>query len=108
MDKTLLVLFVSSIRWPCTILMSYSKFNEDIERAVRGVCAIRPESPQNACYQRILSVAVLAYNLLILRINGLIFQNGRIRKGQFGRKFLLLTFRFRCLSHLTVFYFREN
>ena len=35
--------FVNSVRWHCIILMKTTGLNEDIDRAVRGVCEIRPE-----------------------------------------------------------------
>ena len=35
--------FVISVRWHYTILKMTTRHNEDIERAVRGVCDIRPE-----------------------------------------------------------------
>ena len=35
--------FVTSFRWHCTILMKTTRLNEDIDRAVRGVCDLRPE-----------------------------------------------------------------
>ena len=43
MDKIDFMHFVSSVRWHCTILMNTTRLNEDINRAVRGVCDIRPE-----------------------------------------------------------------
>ena len=43
MDKSDFLHFVNSVRWHCTILMKTTGLNEDIDRAVRGVCAIRPE-----------------------------------------------------------------
>ena len=43
MDKSYFMYFVNSVRWNCTILMKTTRLNEDIDRAVRGVCDIRPE-----------------------------------------------------------------
>ena len=43
MDKSDFVHFVNSVPWHCTILMKTTRLNEDIDRAVRGVCEIRPE-----------------------------------------------------------------
>ena len=43
MDKSDFVHFVKSDRWHCTILMKTAILSEDIDRAVRGVCDIRPE-----------------------------------------------------------------
>ena len=43
MDKRDFMHFVSSVRWHCTILMKTTRLSEDIDRAVRGVCDIRPE-----------------------------------------------------------------
>ena len=40
--KVLFMHFVNSVRWHCTILMNFTRFNEDIEKAFRGVCDIRP------------------------------------------------------------------
>ena len=40
MDKSGVMHFVNSVRWHCTILMNTARLNEDIDRAVRGVCAI--------------------------------------------------------------------
>ena len=34
--------FVTSVRWHCTILMKTTRLIEDIDRAVPGVCDIRP------------------------------------------------------------------
>ena len=42
-DKSDFMHFVNSNRWHCTILMKTTELNEDIDRAVRGVCDIRPE-----------------------------------------------------------------
>ena len=44
MDKSVIMLFVISVRWHCIISMKTTRLNEDIDRAVRGVCDIRPES----------------------------------------------------------------
>ena len=41
MDKSDFVKFVNSVRWHCTILMKTTRLNEDLDRAVRGVCDIR-------------------------------------------------------------------
>ena len=35
--------FVNSVRWHCTILMKFTRLNEDIDGAVRGAFDIRPE-----------------------------------------------------------------
>ena len=35
--------FVNSVRWHCTILMKTTGFNKDSDRAVHGVCDIRPD-----------------------------------------------------------------
>ena len=43
MDKGDLLHFVNSVRWDCTILTKTTRFNWDIDSAVRGVCDIRPE-----------------------------------------------------------------
>ena len=43
MDKSDVMHFVNSVQWHCTILMKTTRLNEDIDRAVRGVCDIRPE-----------------------------------------------------------------
>ena len=43
MDKSDFVFFVNSVRWHCTNLMKTTRLNEDIDRAVRGVCDMRPE-----------------------------------------------------------------
>ena len=43
MDKSDFMHFVNSVRWHCTILMKTTRPNEDIDRAVPGVCDIRPE-----------------------------------------------------------------
>ena len=43
MDKSDIMHFLNSVRWHCTILMKTTRLNEDIDRAVRGVCDIRPE-----------------------------------------------------------------
>ena len=43
MDKSDFMYFVNSVRWHCTISMKTKIPNEDIVRAVRGVCDIRPE-----------------------------------------------------------------
>ena len=43
MDKGVYMHFVNSVRWHCTILMKTTRLNEDVDRAVRGVCDIRPE-----------------------------------------------------------------
>ena len=46
MDKSNFVHFVNSVRWHCNI----ARFNEDIDRTVRGVCDIRPECEKcNLC-----------------------------------------------------------
>ena len=57
MDKSGLMHFVSSVLWQCTILMNTARLNEDINRAVRGVCDIRPECRQNAFRIRIFVLA---------------------------------------------------
>ena len=43
MDKNDLVHFVNSVRWHCTIFTKTTRFNGDIDRAVREVGDIRPE-----------------------------------------------------------------
>ena len=43
MDKNDFMHFVNSVGWHCTILMKNARLNEDIGRAVRGICDIRPE-----------------------------------------------------------------
>ena len=43
MDKSDFKHFVNSGRRHCTISMKTTRLNEDIDRAVRGVCDIRPE-----------------------------------------------------------------
>ena len=43
MDKSDLMHFVISVRWHRTILMKTTRLNEDIDRAVQGLCDIRPE-----------------------------------------------------------------
>ena len=43
MDKSDFMQFVNSVRWHSTILMKTTRLNEDIDRAVRGECDIRPE-----------------------------------------------------------------
>ena len=43
MDKSNSVHFVNSVRWHCNHFMNIARFNEDIDRTVRGVCDIRPE-----------------------------------------------------------------
>ena len=43
MDKSDFMHFVNSVRWHCTISMKTTRLNEDIDRAVREVCDIRPE-----------------------------------------------------------------
>ena len=43
MDKSDFMHLVNSVRWHCTFLMKTTRLNEDIDRAVRGVCDIRPE-----------------------------------------------------------------
>ena len=48
MDKSDFKRFVNSVEWQCTILMNTARLNEDIDRAVRRVCDIRPECSQNA------------------------------------------------------------
>ena len=42
-DKSDFMHFVTSVRWHCTILMKTTRLNEDIDRAVRGVCDIRTQ-----------------------------------------------------------------
>ena len=42
-DKSVFMHFVSSVRWHCTILMKTTRLTDGIDRAVRGVCDIRPE-----------------------------------------------------------------
>ena len=43
MGKSDFMHFVKSVRWHCTILLNTARLNADIDRAVRGVCDIRPE-----------------------------------------------------------------
>ena len=43
MDKSDFVHFVNSVRWHCTIFTKTMRLNGDIDRAVLGVCDIRPE-----------------------------------------------------------------
>ena len=43
MDKSDFMRFVNSVRWHCTTSMKTTRLNEDIDRAVRGVCDIRSE-----------------------------------------------------------------
>ena len=50
--------FVIYARWHCTILMNTTRLNEDIERAVRGFCDIRPEWSQNEWQDRNFIVTV--------------------------------------------------
>ena len=43
MNKSDYMQFVNSVRWHCTILMKTTGFNKDSDRAVHGVCDIRPD-----------------------------------------------------------------
>ena len=43
MDNSDFKHFVNSVRWHCTILMKTTRLNEDTDRAVWGVCDMRPE-----------------------------------------------------------------
>ena len=43
MDKSDFLHYVNSVRWHCTILMKNTRLKEDIDRAIRGLCDIRPE-----------------------------------------------------------------
>ena len=43
MDKNDFVLFVNSVQCHCTNFTETTRFNGDIDRAVRGVCDIRSE-----------------------------------------------------------------
>ena len=43
MDKSDFVHFVNSVQWQCTNITKTTKFNGEIDRAVWGVCDIRPE-----------------------------------------------------------------
>ena len=43
MDKSDFMHFVNSVRRHSTISLKTTRLNEDIDRAVRGVCDIRPE-----------------------------------------------------------------
>ena len=43
MDKRDFEHFVNSDRWHCTIFTKTTRFDGDIDRAVRGVSDIRPE-----------------------------------------------------------------
>ena len=43
MDKKDFMHFVNSVRWYCTISMKTTRLNEEIDRAVWGVCDLRPE-----------------------------------------------------------------
>ena len=52
MDKSDFMHFVNSVGWHCTILMK-TRLNEDIDRAVRGVCNIRPECTKKQFRNRI-------------------------------------------------------
>ena len=52
MDKSYFMHFVSSVRWHCTILMNTTRLNEDLDRAVRGVCDLQLEWRQNAWQDR--------------------------------------------------------
>ena len=53
MDKSDFMHFVNSVRWHCTILMNTTRLNEDIDRAVRGVCDIRRECMKKKIRNRI-------------------------------------------------------
>ena len=56
MDKSDFVHFVNSVRSHCADYTNIARFNEDIDRTVRGVCDIRPEWPKcNYCRLRIFS-----------------------------------------------------
>ena len=46
--KFLFMHFVKSIRWHCTILVNFTRLNEDIVRVGRGVFDIRPEWRSNS------------------------------------------------------------
>ena len=63
MDRSDFMHFVNSVRWHCTILMKTTRLNEDIDRAVRGVCDIRPEymimQSQNSKFYRDMGVGRL-------------------------------------------------
>ena len=48
MDKSDFVHFVNSVQWHCTIFTKTTRFNGDINRAVRGVCDVRPELTKKA------------------------------------------------------------
>ena len=53
MDKSDFMHFVNSVRWHCTISMKTTRLNEDIDRAVRGVCDIRLECTEMQFCNRI-------------------------------------------------------
>ena len=50
MDKSNFAHFVNSVRGHVNHFTNIARFNEDIDRTVRGVCDIRPEWPKcNLC-----------------------------------------------------------
>ena len=51
MDIIDLVHFVNSVQWHSTIFRKTTRFNGDIDRAVRGVCDIRPELTQKGQFE---------------------------------------------------------
>ena len=57
MDKSDFVHFANTVRWHFTILMKTTRLNEDIDRAVRGVCDIRPECLKMVVRIRIFIIA---------------------------------------------------
>ena len=53
MDKCVFMHCVNFVRWHCTISMKTTRLNEDIDRAVWGVCDIRPECTKTQFRNRI-------------------------------------------------------
>ena len=66
MDKSNFVHFVNSVR--CNHFTNIARFNEDIDRTVRGVCDTRPEWPKcNLCRLRILAASLPDWWLLRIK-----------------------------------------
>ena len=83
MDESDLMQFVNSVRWHCTVLMKTTRLNEDIDRAVRGICDIRPECVKMQVWIGILIVTsdwedFYELTMLIVQFIQSLFESGMV------------------------------
>ena len=111
MDKSDFIRFVNSVRWHCTTSMKTTTLNEDVDRAVLGVCDIRPEFTKTQFRNRIFidqkkehrTEKIDGFNGLATYLN-----EWTNREGLVLNDMLTLKIRFGRERHVTFYYFAHT